>query len=69
VDDSRYNTINSKARYFILKSSNTLDIETSIALGIWSCGDSRNTQLSKAYKASTGPIFLFFSVNARLVIF
>ena len=57
-----------QAKYFILKSSNETNIETSAAHGIWCCGETPNSRLSNAYNSTSGPVFLIFSVNKRSAI-
>lgn len=57
------------ARYFVIKSYTEDDVHKSLKYEIWSSTDPGNKRLDKAYKetAGRGPIYLFFSVNARYV--
>jgi hypothetical protein len=56
-----------KARFFIIKSYTEDDVYRSVKHEIWSSTDLGNKRLDKAFKESAGrgPIYLFFSVNAR----
>ena len=58
-----------KARYFVIKSYTEEDVHKSLKHEIWSSTDPGNKRLDKAFKenAGRGPIYLFFSVNARCV--
>ncbi|PSR77642.1 hypothetical protein PHLCEN_2v7832 [Hermanssonia centrifuga] len=55
------------ARYFVIKSYTEDDVHKSLKYEIWSSTDPGNKRLDKAFKetAGRGPIYLFFSVNAR----
>ena len=57
------------ARYFVIKSYTEDDVHKSLKYEIWSSTDPGNKRLDKAFKecAGRGPIYLFFSVNARYV--
>ena len=46
------------------------DVHKSLKYEIWSSTDPGNKRLDKAFKetAGRGPIYLFFSVNARCVL-
>jgi YTH domain-containing family protein len=57
------------ARYFVIKSYTEDDVHKSLKYEIWSSTDPGNKRLDKAFKecAGRGPIYLFFSVNARHV--
>lgn len=59
------------ARYFVIKSFTEDDVHKSLKYEIWSSTDPGNKRLDKAFKetAGRGPIYLFFSVNARLAVF
>ena len=56
-----------KARFFVIKSYTEDDVHKSLKYEIWSSTDPGNKRLDKAFKecAGRGPIYLFFSVNAR----
>lgn len=55
------------ARFFVIKSYTEDDVHKSLKYEIWSSTDPGNKRLDKAFKetAGRGPIYLFFSVNAR----
>jgi hypothetical protein len=57
------------ARYFVIKSYTEDDVHKSLKYEIWSSTEPGNKRLDKAFKecAGRGPIYLFFSVNARYV--
>ena len=59
-----------QARYFVIKSYTEDDVHKSLKYEIWSSTDPGNKRLDKAFKETNGrgPIYLFFSVNARSVI-
>lgn len=59
-----------QARYFVIKSYTEDDVHKSLKYEIWSSTDPGNKRLDKAFKecGGRGPIYLFFSVNARQVI-
>lgn len=59
--------LHKQARYFVIKSYTEDDVHKSLKYEIWSSTDPGNKRLDKAYKetAGRGPIYLFFSVNAR----
>lgn len=57
-------TIVAQARYFILKSTHDVDIESSIAHGVWISSQKVNTILDKAFQTD-GLVILFFSVIKR----
>ena len=61
----------SQARYFVIKSYTEDDVQKSLKYEIWSSTDPGNKRLDKAFKetAGRGPIYLFFSVNARYLSF
>ena len=52
-------------RYFVLRSSCEVDIETSNAHGVWVSSPNVNTMLNNAYLKRIGQIFLIFSVIKR----
>lgn len=58
-----------QARYFVIKSYTEDDVHKSLKYEIWSSTDPGNKRLDKAFKETNGrgPIYLFFSVNARSV--
>lgn len=58
-----------QARFFVIKSYTEDDVHKSLKYEIWSSTDPGNKRLDKAFKetAGRGPIYLFFSVNARCV--
>ena len=60
-------TSRQQARYFVIKSYTEDDVHKSLKYEIWSSTDPGNKRLDKAFKetAGRGPIYLFFSVNAR----
>jgi len=60
-----------QARFFVIKSYTEDDVHKSLKYEIWSSTDPGNKRLDKAFKecAGRGPIYLFFSVNARFVCF
>ena len=51
----------------MIKSYTEDDVQRSLKYEIWSSTDPGNKRLDKAFKenAGRGPIYLFFSVNAR----
>ncbi|KAH7143414.1 kinase-like domain-containing protein [Dactylonectria macrodidyma] len=49
-------------RYFILRSDNPIDIETSVAHCIWTSSPRVNKILDKGYGRANGQVILFFSV-------
>ena len=53
----------------MIKSYTEDDVHKSLKYEIWSSTDPGNKRLDKAFKetAGRGPIYLFFSVNARYV--
>jgi hypothetical protein len=55
----------------VIKSYTEDDVHKSLKYEIWSSTDPGNKRLDKAFKetAGRGPIYLFFSVNARWVIY
>lgn len=59
--------ISLQARFFVIKSYTEDDVHKSLKYEIWSSTDPGNKRLDKAFKecAGRGPIYLFFSVNAR----
>jgi hypothetical protein len=55
-----------KARYFVLKTPNSENIELSRDKTVWSATEHVNKILSSAFEASkTSPVILFFSVEKR----
>ncbi|SPO36607.1 uncharacterized protein PSFLO_02078 [Pseudozyma flocculosa] len=54
------------ARFFVIKSYTEDDVHKSLKYEIWASTDKGNQRLDKAFRESahTGPIYLFFSVNA-----
>ncbi len=54
-------------RYFVLRSNNATDIETSAALDVWTSSARVNKILDKAYGMSGGHVVMFFSVILRYV--
>ncbi|CAG8448297.1 8038_t:CDS:2 [Cetraspora pellucida] len=63
----KFNCKPSNARFFVMKSYFEDDVHTSIKYGIWRSTEIGNSRLDKAFRdnADKGPIYLFFSVNAR----
>jgi hypothetical protein len=57
-----------QARYFVMRSDQARDIETSVALGTWTASERVNNILNKAYLQSSGPILLIFSVTKRYAL-
>lgn len=55
----------------MIKSYTEDDVQKSLKYEIWSSTDPGNKRLDKAFKetAGRGPIYLFFSVNARSRLF
>ncbi len=55
----------------MIKSYTEDDVQKSLKYEIWSSTDPGNKRLDKAFKenAGRGPIYLFFSVNARCRFF
>ena len=55
----------------MIKSYTEDDVQKSLKYEIWSSTDPGNKRLDKAFKenAGRGPIYLFFSVNARCNVF
>ena len=53
-------------RYFVIKSYSEDDVHKAIKYGVWASTETGNRRLDAAYRESgaSGPIFLFFSVNA-----
>ncbi|PMD39503.1 Pkinase-domain-containing protein [Hyaloscypha variabilis F] len=49
-------------RYFVLRSNNELDVETSVAHGIWTSTKVVNTKLANGFSRANGRVVLFFSV-------
>ncbi|KAK5637118.1 hypothetical protein RRF57_012830 [Xylaria bambusicola] len=49
-------------RYFILRSDNPIDIETSAAHNVWTSSQRVNKILDKAWNRTDGQVLLFFSV-------
>jgi hypothetical protein len=65
------NNAPTQARYFVIKSYTEDDVHKSLKYEIWSSTEPGNKRLDKAFKecGGRGPIYLFFSVNARCVCF
>jgi hypothetical protein len=63
------NNAPTQARYFVIKSYTEDDVHKSLKYEIWSSTEPGNKRLDKAFKecGGRGPIYLFFSVNARCV--
>ncbi|KFY76901.1 hypothetical protein V499_03592 [Pseudogymnoascus sp. VKM F-103] len=51
-----------KTKYFVLRSDNETDMETSFALGQWSAMKDANTRLDNGYRRSGGNVIIFFSI-------
>ncbi|KAJ8124518.1 hypothetical protein O1611_g9122 [Lasiodiplodia mahajangana] len=49
-------------KYFVLRSDNPIDIETSVAHNVWTSSSRVNKILDKAWKKTNGRVILFFSV-------
>ncbi|KAK4183353.1 putative serine/threonine-protein kinase, partial [Podospora australis] len=49
-------------RFYVLRSDNATDIETSAAHSVWTSSQRVNKMLDKGFKASMGRVVLFFSV-------
>ncbi|GAW16625.1 hypothetical protein ANO14919_060580 [Xylariales sp. No.14919] len=49
-------------KYFVLRSDNPIDIETSVAHNVWTSSSRVNKILEKAWKKTDGQVILFFSV-------
>ncbi|KAF3934307.1 hypothetical protein ABW19_dt0207196 [Dactylella cylindrospora] len=52
-----------KTRYFVMRSNDPIDIETSAALSIWVAAPNVNKILDNAYRSNGGKIVLIFSVT------
>ncbi|GEQ67374.1 hypothetical protein JCM33374_g1038 [Metschnikowia sp. JCM 33374] len=52
------------ARFFVIKSYSSLDVQASMRNGIWASTELGNKRLDKAFRETTGGIYLFFSVNS-----
>lgn len=52
------------SRFFVIKSYSALDVQASMANGIWASTELGNKRLDKAYREASGGIYLFFSVNS-----
>ena len=60
----RFHTANSSQNcYFVLRSNNAIDIETSAAHDVWTSSSRVNKILDKAYARSMGHVVMFFSVT------
>ncbi|KXX81529.1 Serine/threonine-protein kinase 17B [Madurella mycetomatis] len=59
-----------QTRYFVLRSDNATDIETSAAHGVWTSSSRVNKILDKAFAQSGGHVVMFFSVilSCQLVL-
>ncbi|KAK4171416.1 putative serine/threonine-protein kinase [Triangularia setosa] len=53
-----------KTRFYVLRSDNATDIETSAAHSVWASSQRVNKILDKGFRASEGHVVLFFSVIA-----
>ncbi|PMD21221.1 hypothetical protein NA56DRAFT_572545, partial [Hyaloscypha hepaticicola] len=51
-----------QTKYFVLRSDNPLDIETSIAHGTWTSSARVNRILENGFTRANGHVVLFFSV-------
>ncbi|KAI0449502.1 kinase-like protein [Xylaria acuta] len=49
-------------KYFVLRSDNPVDIETSVAHNVWTSSPRVNTILNKGWNKTGGQVILFFSV-------
>ncbi|RYC64169.1 hypothetical protein CHU98_g2025 [Xylaria longipes] len=49
-------------KYFVLRSDNPIDIETSVAHSVWTSSPRVNKILDKGWKKTDGQVILFFSV-------
>ncbi|KAI0400646.1 kinase-like protein [Xylaria palmicola] len=50
------------SRYFVLRSDNPIDIETSVAHNVWTSSGRVNKILEKGWRKTDGQVILFFSV-------
>ncbi|KAI3318434.1 kinase-like protein [Xylariaceae sp. AK1471] len=50
------------SRYFVMRSDNPIDIETSVAHNVWTSSPRVNKILDKGWKKTDGQVILFFSV-------
>ncbi|KAI1351473.1 kinase-like protein [Xylaria sp. FL0043] len=50
------------SKYFVMRSDNPIDIETSVAHGVWTSSSRVNKILEKAWRRTNGQVILFFSV-------
>ncbi|OBA18055.1 YTH-domain-containing protein [Metschnikowia bicuspidata var. bicuspidata NRRL YB-4993] len=55
--------VGESARFFVIKSYSSLDVQASIRNGIWASTELGNKRLDKAFRESQGGVYLFFSVN------
>ncbi len=60
----------SQARFFVIKSFTEDDVHKSLKHDIWASTTFGNQRLDRAFQESQGrgPVYLFFSVNGRLVL-
>ncbi|KAI0811653.1 kinase-like protein [Xylaria sp. FL0064] len=49
-------------KYFVMRSDNPIDIETSVAHSVWTSSSRVNKILEKAWRRTNGQVILFFSV-------
>lgn len=55
------------SRFFVIKSYSALDVDASLANGLWASTEFGNKRLHKAFEETpAGDIFLFFSVNGSM---
>ena len=54
-----------KTRFFVIKSTNEMDVYSALKWGIWTSTELGNRRLSEALRThhDYGPVLLFFSVN------
>ncbi|KAI1273132.1 kinase-like protein [Xylaria sp. FL0933] len=50
------------SKYFVMRSDNPIDIETSVAHSVWTSSSRVNKILEKAWRRTNGQVILFFSV-------
>lgn len=54
-----------KTKYFVLRSDNAIDIESSAAHNVWTSSPRVNKILDKGYHKTDGQVLLFFSIIKR----
>jgi hypothetical protein len=57
----------SQTKYFIMRSNNETDVETSVAHDVWTSSQRVNSIVNRGYHRTGGQVILFFSVIKRYV--